>query len=87
MTMDTFHRFNLAACAMERARLAIRENDFQRFDREMESWWCWMEYGTVSVQSALNKARDAKHTGWLEGFSKAEAAWREGLKSTYAGSC
>ena len=75
--MHAINRFNLAVCAMERAKLAVREDNWKRCDHEMRTWSTWAEYGTVSVSNAIDKARSARHDGWMEGFSKAESILRQ----------
>ena len=57
--MNALVRFNLAACAYERAKIAAREENWPRNAREMKTWRRWMDYTTVTLVHA--NSPDGQH--------------------------
>ena len=83
--MDALVRFNIAACAMQRAKIAVSQDDWPRNAREMKSWRVWMEHRTVTIERASWLASRANYDGWMEGFHAAERIMLEPVSTnTYA---
>ena len=70
MQNDLLRRFNIASCAMARAKEALKDFDYRRFDRELHSFCQAMEHGTTTTINSAILARQARHEGYMEGLDR-----------------